>query len=494
MTVVNLSLDELNRKFRQDIFPPDWKNPQPARLYDLVIIGGGPGGMTATTVATGLDVKVAVVEKEHFGGECLSYGCIPSKAMLRCSRVAEEVRQGKEFGLEIPQGWKVNFAAVMQRVRHLQTIISPHDSAEHFKKLGADVFFGTGYFVGPNELKVGDQSIHFKKAIIMTGTQPVPLTIPGIEETDYLTNQTIFNLSALPPRLGVIGGGPISCELAQAFLRFGSQVTLVTHAGHLLPRDDILATERLQKVLEKEGMKIFTRAEVLKIEKRGKEKILHIDQSTEPVIVDEILVAIGRMPAVEDLNLESANIAYDRKKGIATNDYLQTSNPNIYAAGDVTSRYKFTHISKELSKMAVFNALYGNKEKASGLIVPWCTYTDPEVAHIGISEQEAKEQGIPIETVLVEMADIDRAILDGETTGFVKLLVKAESDQIIGATVMAAHAGDLISELGVAMACEKGLMALAQTIHPFPTQAQVFRTAAATLLKKREKVAAATSR
>lgn len=486
MAYLNTKPDEFSRKFQKDLFPSDWKNPKPIAKYDLLVVGGGPGGMTAATVARGLNAQVALVEKDHLGGECLNFGCIPSKALLRSSRLAAEIRRAADFGFEIPKNWEVDFGAIMRRVHRLQAKISPHDSADHFKKLDIDVFLGAGRFIGPNQMDVGGQTITFKKAIIATGTQPVPLKISGLNESDYLTNQTIFQLSTLPPRIAVIGGGPIGCELSQAFLRFGSQVTFITHGLNLLPKDDLIATERLQNVLEKEGMQILAQSQVQRVEKRGKEKILYLDQHSKGIVVDEILVAIGRLPAIEGLNLEQAGVSYDDHKGISTNEFLQTTNPDIYAAGDVASKYKFTHISQELSTMAVENALKGSKERNSSLIIPWCTFTDPEVAHIGLNQQEAKEKGIPTEVVMVEMADIDRAIVDEETTGFMKLVVKENTDQIIGADIMASHAGDMIAEVSVAMACEEGLMALAKAIHPFPTQAQIIRVAAKTLLKRRE--------
>jgi pyruvate/2-oxoglutarate dehydrogenase complex dihydrolipoamide dehydrogenase (E3) component len=487
MTQSNIpSQNEYNQKIREDIFPSKWNNPTTEKTYDLLIIGAGPGGMTAATVARSLNASVALVEKEHFGGECLSYGCIPSKALLRSSRLAGEMQHAKELGLEIGSEWKVNFSEVMQRVHRLQSVISPHDSAQHFKELGIDIFLGEGHFIGSNKLEVRGQAISFKKAIIITGTHPLLLNLPGLDEADYLTNQSIFNLTSLPPRLSVIGGGPIGCELAQAFLQLGSHVTLITHAEHLLPRDDRMASERLRNVFTDSGMKIFTNTQIQRVEKRGSEKIVYLDSNAEPLVVDEMLVAIGRKPTVEGLDLAKAGVTYDQQKGISTNNFLQTSNPDIYAAGDVTSLYKFTHISKELSKMAVINALNGNKEKSSSLIIPWCTFTEPEIAHIGLNEQEAKEQRISLETVMIEMATVDRAILDEETVGFVKLLVKEDSDEIVGGTIMAAHAADLISELSVAMNSEKGLIALSKAIHPFPVQAQVLRTAAETLIKKRQ--------
>jgi pyruvate/2-oxoglutarate dehydrogenase complex dihydrolipoamide dehydrogenase (E3) component len=477
------SLDEFNQNLLKDVFPSDWKNPKPAQMYDLVVIGGGPGGMTALTIALEQNAKVAIIEKEHFGGECLNVGCIPSKALLRSSRVAAEVRGAAEFGIEIPKGWKVHFPTVMQRVRRLRSTISPHDSASHFKKLGADVFLGTGHFTGANKLEVAGQTLHFKKAIIATGTQPIRLPIQGLEEAGYLTNQTVFNLTTLPSRLAVIGAGPIGCELAQAFARFGSEVTLITRGASLLPKDDSTATKRLQTVFEKENMQILLHSQVRLVEKRGKEKILHLDTSSQPLVVDEILIAVGRAPAVENLSLEKAGVLFDLKNGIETSDFLATSNPDIYAAGDVSSRYKFTHLSKELGKMAVHNALNTESAKCSSLIIPWCTYTDPEIAHIGLQESEAKAKGIAVQTVMVEMKDTDRAILDGDTMGFVKIHVKEGTDQILGGTIMAKHAGDMISELAVAMTSQKGLINLAKAIHPFPTQAEALHSAAAALVK-----------
>lgn len=428
MAKPNPFLETFQRKFKQDIFPPNWVNPKATELYDIVVLGGGPGGMTASIVAKNLGARVALIEKEHLGGECLSYGCIPSKAFLRSSRVVEEVRRSSDHGLEIPKGWKVNFEAVMQRVRNLQTTISPHDSPTLLKNLGIDVFLGAGSFTAPNKLIVGNQTVSFKKAVIVSGTHPIPLNIPGLGPDDYLTNQTIFNLFTLPPRLGVIGAGPISCELSQAFLRFGSQVTMITHGSKLLPKDDVMASERLKKVFEKEGMKIITQSNVVRIEKKGKEKLIYLDTLKEPLVVDEILVAIGRKPAVDGLDLKKAGVSSDEKTGISTNEYLQTSNPNIYAAGDVSSPYKFTHISKELSTFAVENALNGNQKKNSALIVPWCTFTDPEIAHMGLNEEMAKKRGLSVETSSVELATVDRAIVDGQTTGFVKLYVKANQN------------------------------------------------------------------
>ncbi len=482
MSTSDFPLDPFNQNLINDVFPRDWKNPKPADVYDLVVIGGGPGGMTAAIIASKLNAKVAIIEKEHLGGECLNVGCIPSKALLRSSRVAAQVRDAADFGIEIPKGWKVNFSSVMQRVRRLRSTISPHDSPKLLKALNIDVFLGTGRFRDSDKIEVAGQTLRFKKAFVATGTQPIRPDIPGLEEAGYLTNQTVFNLTSLPPRLAVLGGGPIGCELSQAFVRFGSQVHLISRGAGILPKDDPTATMRLQKVMEKEGLKLLLGSQVQRVEMRGKEKILYLDTSPQGIAVDEILIAVGRAPKVDGLDLERADIAYDAKTGIATDDFLQTSNPNVYAVGDVSSLYKFTHISKELGKIAVQNALKGGKVKQSSLIIPWCTYTDPEIAHVGLTEKEAQARRIALQTQLMELKDTDRAVLDGETVGFVKIYTQEGTEQILGATIMASHAGDMISEIAVAMSSGKGIAALAGAIHPFPTQAETVRNTAATLL------------
>lgn len=475
MSAPHLPKDKFNQKLIEDVFPAGWKNPKPKKVYDLLVLGGGPGGMTATTVATKRSISVALIEREHLGGECLNVGCIPSKAFLRSCRLAAEIRQAAEFGIEIPDASNVNFSQLMQRVRRLRSTISPHDSAAHFQKLGADVFFGNGRFIGPNELEVGGQKLRFKKAIIASGTQPASLPLPGLKEVGYLTNQSVFNLTTLPERLAVIGGGPIGCELAQGFARLGSQVTIIVRSAHLLPKDDAPASERLKKQLEREGMRILFDCHLERVERKGKEKLLFYKGSSKAVAVDEILVAIGRTPVVEGLGLEKAGVRFDPKTGIKASQYLQTSNRDIYVVSDLEPRYRFTHVSAELALFAVRNALDGHQFKRSSLVIPWCTYTDPEVAHVGLTEQDAQEKGLKIETAMMEMADIDRALLDGETEGFIKIHFEPKKRRILGATLMARHAGEMISELTTAIMAHMTLEDLARVIHPFPTQASVMR-------------------
>jgi len=466
----------------KEIFPRDWKNPKPAELYDLVVIGAGPGGMTAASLAAGYHKRVALVEKEHMGGECLSYGCIPSKAMLRSSRAADEMRNGKEFGIECSGKVSVDFSAVMDRVRRLRNAVSKHDSPSLFQQMGIDLFLGDGHFTAPDRLEVSGYSLHFKKAILATGTLPLQLNVPGLKEAGYLTNQTVFELTHLPKRLAVFGAGAMGCELAQAFSRFGSQVMMITHGSRILSHEDATAAERLAKQFEKEGIQILTNSKIARIETKGKEKIIHIE-GRSPIHADEILVALGRLPQVQGFGLEKANVSADPKNGIAVNDFLQTSNPNIYSIGDMS--YKFTHVSTEHAHLAVQNIFGSGNGRKSTLAVPWCTFTDPEIAHVGMDENEAAAKGIPVSKIQFEMADVPRAILDGDTVGFCKLFVREGTDQILGATLMSKHAGEMISELSVAIANQIGLTGLTRAIHCFPTQAEVFRMAAAALLKKR---------
>lgn len=475
MKTFYLPTDSFDRKLVQDIFPAGWKNPAPAALYDLLIVGGGPAGMVAATTAAGLKLRVAVVEKQHFGGECLNVGCIPSKAMLRSSRAAAAVRDAADYGVEVSGEWRTNFAAVMERVRRLRSVISAEDSVEHFRKLDADVFLGDGRFTARDTLEIGGQVLRFRRALIAAGTEPVRLAVPGLEDAGYLTNQSVFNLTTLPPRLAVIGAGGIGSELAQAFARFGSRVTLVTDGPRILPREDPDAAERLQRVMMKDGIAIWTGCRVSRVERRGEAKVLHADGAPEALVVDEILLGVGRVPSVEGYGLEQAGVAFDRRKGIATDDHLRTGNPDIYA---IPARYNLTHVVRELAGIAVHNACAEGQGSASALTIPWCTYTDPEIAHVGLTEQDARAQGSAVHTVMVELAGVGRAILDGETDGFVKLHVRAGHDELLGATVVAAHAGEMISELTVAMVAGIGLAPLARAIHPFPTQAEAIRAAA----------------
>jgi pyruvate/2-oxoglutarate dehydrogenase complex dihydrolipoamide dehydrogenase (E3) component len=384
------------------------------------------------------------------------------------------VRNAGQFGVIIPDGVRVDFAEVMERMRRLRSEIAPHDSAARFRDLGVDVFLGQGQFTGPDTIVVDGKTLRFRRAAICTGARAAVPPIPGLREANPLTNETVFSLTELPSRLAVVGAGPIGCELAQAFARFGSRVTLLEVLPRILAKEDSDAATIIERALRHDGLEILTAANISRVETRGNERVLHMEGRPE-LGVDAILIGAGRLPNVENIGLESAGVAFDSKKGVTVNDRLQTTNPRIYAAGDVCSRYQFTHMADALARIVIQNALFFGRKKASSLVVPWCTFTDPEIAHVGISEQEAQERGIPTNTFFQPLREVDRAILDGETDGFVKLLVRRGSDRILGATIVASHAGDMLSEVTLAIAGNLGLQTVAATIHPYPTQAEAIK-------------------
>ena len=469
--------DVHNQALVANVHPHEWLNPEPAPRYNLVVIGAGTAGLVTAAGAAGLGAKVALVERELMGGDCLNVGCVPSKALIRAARAYADVRDALRFGVEVPPGSTVNFSAVMERMRKLRAGISANDSVGRFTSLGVDVFLGDARFTGPDTVDVGERRLRFKKAVVATGARAIALPIPGLAEAGALTNETVFSLTELPRRLAVIGAGPIGCELAQAFVRFGSEVSLLEVEPKILPREDRDAAERVEKALARDGVKILCCCKVARVEKRGAEKVIHFDcdGGERELRVDGILIGIGRAPNVEGLNLEAVNVEYDRKSGVKVNDRLQTTNPRIFAAGDVCSPYKFTHNSDFQARIVIQNALFFGRAKASALTIPWCTYTDPEIAHVGLYEAQAKEKGIPVKTFVQELRDVDRAIIDGEEDGLVKIHVREGSDEILGATIVARHAGEMISELTLAIVGGIGLGAIARTIHPYPTQAEAIR-------------------
>jgi pyruvate/2-oxoglutarate dehydrogenase complex dihydrolipoamide dehydrogenase (E3) component len=366
----------------------------------------------------------------------------------------------------------------MERMRRIRAEISDVDSVHRYsEKLGVDVFLGEGRFAGPDVIEVNGARLRFQRAAICTGARAAAPPIPGIEEAGYLTNETVFSLTELPGRLAVIGGGPIGCELSQAFGRLGSRVSLFEMGSHILPREDPEAAGIVQDAFVAEGVELILYAKVVKVSMEGREKIVHVEQEgkTREIPVDEILVGIGRAPNVDGLNLESAGIAYDPRRGVQVNDKLQTSNPRVYAAGDICFPYKFTHTADALARILIANALFLGRQKSSTLVVPWCTYTDPEIAHVGMYEGDAKEKGIPVVTLTVPLADVDRALLDGEAEGFARVHLRKGSDTILGATIVASHAGEMINEFSLAITAGLGLSAIGKTIHPYPTQGEVIK-------------------
>ncbi len=469
-------LNELNRTLQANVHPLDWTNPTPAGRYNLVVVGAGTAGLVTAAGAAGLGAKVALVERGLMGGDCLNVGCVPSKAIISAARRATAVRDAKSFGVYTNDA-RIDFAEIMQRMRQLRASISPHDSASRFRDLGIDVFFGQGTFTGSNSLDVSGQTLKFKRAVIATGARAAELPIPGLQQTGYLTNETLFSLTELPPRLIVIGGGPIGCEMAQSFARLGSRVTLIERSSHIMPREERDAAELVQSEMIRDGVEFVFDSEVARVEKRGSEKIVVIRNAwhEREITGDEILVAIGRKPNLDGLGLEAVGVVSDPSRGVEVNDFLQTTNPNIYAAGDICSKYKFTHAADFLARIVIQNSLFMGRAKASRLIIPWCTYTSPEVAHVGISPSEAAEQGVELTIFTQPLTGVDRAILDGEDNGFMRAYCREGTDKILGATIVAAHAGDLISEITLAIKHKIGLKNIASTIHPYPTQADAIR-------------------
>jgi pyruvate/2-oxoglutarate dehydrogenase complex dihydrolipoamide dehydrogenase (E3) component len=384
----------------------------------------------------------------------------------------------------VPDGVDVDFAAVMRRMREVRARISPVDSVERFsEELGVDVYLGEARFATPTSIEVAGTRLRFKKAVVATGARPLLPPVPGLAEAGPLTNETVFNLRTLPPRLLVLGAGPIGCELSQAFRRFGAEVTLLEMSPNFLGQEDADATQRLRDAFERDGIDVrleTTATHVTTRDAEPRQKVVTLESKghSETISVDEILVSAGRAPNVESLGLEQAKIDFDPQRGIVVDDQLRTSNRRVFAAGDVCLSTRFTHVAEFSARTVIQNALFFPTQRLSRLTIPWCTYTSPEIAHVGLYPRDAEAQGIEIDTWVHELSDVDRAITDGETDGFVKIHTKRGSDKILGATIVARQAGDLISEISVAMAGGMGLGRLTSVIHPYPTQADAIRQVA----------------
>jgi pyruvate/2-oxoglutarate dehydrogenase complex dihydrolipoamide dehydrogenase (E3) component len=453
--------------------PADWKNPTPSGRYNLVVIGAGTAGLVAAAGAAGLGGKVALIERRLLGGDCLHFGCVPSKALLASARVAATVRGAGSWGVEAGEP-RVDFARVMERVRSLRAGIAPHDSAERFRGLGVDVFLGEGRFVAPDAVEVVGQRLTFARALIATGGRPAVPELPGLAEAGYLTHESVFTLTALPPRLVVLGGGPIGCELAQAFRRLGARVALVSQEARLLSKEDPDVSECLARRFEAEGIVLHLGARATRVESQGTVKRVRFERDgVEGVVEGEaLLVATGRAPEVGGLGLEAAGVRHG-PPGVEVDEHLRTSNPRVYAAGDICSRFKFTHAADALARVALQNALFFGRKKASALVIPWCTYTGPEVAHVGLTSHEAEALGAV--TLTVPMSSMDRAILEGDTEGFGRIHVDAKSGRLLGGTLVGAHAGENIGELSLAMTEGLTVGALANTVLPYPTRGEVLK-------------------
>ena len=417
--------------------------------YDLIAIGGGTAGLVAAHGAAGLGARVALVERARLGGDCLNTGCVPSKALLRSARAVREVRAAAALGVSAGPP-AIDFGAVMSRMRQRQAHLARHDSEERLRSAGVDVYFGSAVFAGRREISVGNRRLRFSRAVIATGGRPTAPPIPGLADAGYCTNETVFDLQALPKRLLVIGAGSIGCEMAQAFALFGSDVQVADVADRPLAREDADASAIVRRQLESDGVRFRLGAPLAAVRR---------DEA------DAILVAVGRAADIEGLNLEAAGVR-SAADGIFVNQRLQTTNPRVFAAGDVASAYKFTHAADAMARIVVQNALFFGRRRTAALVIPWCTYTAPEVARVGEIDGPA---------ITVRLAEIDRAVLDDETDGFIR--VHHERGRIRGCTIVAPHAGELIGHVAHVMRSRGSLSDLSATVFPYPTYAEGLRKA-----------------
>ena len=464
----------------ENLHPSAWSNPHPADHYNLVVVGAGTAGLVAAHGAAGVGAKVALIERDLLGGDCLNAGCVPSKALIRTSRLYAEMRQAEQYGARTPTDVDVDFTAAMARMRRIRTRISRVDSIRRLNEAGVDVFFGEGRFTSTDTVVVAGVTLRFKKAMIATGSRPAMPAIPGLAEAGYLTNENVFDLTELPRRLLVIGGGPLGCELAQAFCRFGAKTTISQDQPLFLPKEERDAAQILSNSLARDGVEVRLNTTAVSVRMEGGEKVVDLvsDDYKSSVAVDAILVGTGRAPNVRGMDLEAAGVEYDETSGVRTDDFLRTSNPRIYAAGDVCLEHQYTHTADASARIVVRNALFLGRQRLSTLTIPWCTYTDPEIAHVGLYAREALKQNIPLKTFTIPMHDVDRAIIDAEQEGFIKIHVREGTDRILGATIVARHAGEMINEITLAMVAGVGLRTLADVIHVYPTHADAIKQAA----------------
>src|SRR5258706_3929368 len=435
--------DAHERQWLDNVHPSDCRNPVPAATYSRGVVGAGTAGLVAAHAAAALGAKVAVIERNLLGGDCLNVGCVPSKAILRTSRLYAEMRSAEGYGAQVPADVRVDFPAVMQRMRGIRARISLADSVRRLSAAGVDVYFGEARFTGADALTVDGAKLRFKKALIATGARPDTPSIPGLAEAGYLTNENVFDLTTLPRQLLGIGGGPPGCGPAQAFGRFGAQTIIAQNNPTFLPREERDAAQILSDAFARDGIDVRLNTTAVNVRVEDGQKLVDLVSAgyESTVAVDAILTGTGRIPIVAGLNLEAAGVDYDTTTGIRVDDFLRTSNPRIYAAGDACLEHKFTHTADESARIVVQNALFLGRRRLSALTVPWCTYTDPEIAHVGLYVWEARERDIPVKTFTIPMHEVDRAISDGEEAGFVKIHVKERTDRILGATIVARDAG-----------------------------------------------------
>ncbi|PCJ28261.1 MAG: pyridine nucleotide-disulfide oxidoreductase [SAR86 cluster bacterium] len=448
---------------------------------NVVVIGAGSAGLVVSLIVAGAKAKVILIEKHKMGGDCLNTGCVPSKAIIRSGRIMSYIRRAKEFGIEAAEG-RVNFAQVMGRVQGIIKTIEPHDSVERFTSLGVECISGDARIESPYTVSVNGRRINTRAIVLATGARPLVPPIPGLDQIDYLTSDSIWSLRELPARLLIVGGGPIGCELAQAFSNLGSQVTQVDMAERIMPREDEEVSKVIMQAFERQGIKLLTAHKVLKFGLADGVQFMEAQHEGKTVRVefDKVLLAIGRKANVEGFGLEELELALNPQGTVEVNEYLQTSYPNIYACGDVAGPYQFTHMASFQAWFASLNAMLGGlwRSKINYNVVPWATFTDPEVARVGLSEQEAIAENIAYEVTRYEMDDHDRSLADGEAHGFVKILTVPGKDKILGVTIVGYHAGEQIGEFVFAMTHGMGLGKISAVTHIYPTLSEANKFAA----------------
>ena len=441
---------------------------------NIVVVGAGSAGLVSAYIAAAVKAKVILIERHKMGGDCLNTGCVPSKALLRSAKVANYMRRAEEFGIEAVSVKPV-FDKVLKRVHRVIREIEPHDSIERYTELGVECIVGEAEILDPHTVRVGDRDITTKSIIIAAGARPFVPPIEGLEAINYLTSDNVWELQEQPKRLVVLGGGPIGCELSQAFSKLGSEVTVVEMMDQLMGREDSDVAETIKHNFEQSGIRVLVNHKAVRVSSSG-ERVLHCESDSGPVEVpfDEILVAVGRKANSDGLNLEKQGISLRPNGTVETDDYLRTAVPNIFACGDITGPYQFTHTAAHQAWFAVVNALFGfaRKFRVDYRVIPWATFTMPEVARVGLNENDARDKGIDYEVTRYGIDDLDRAIADGEAHGFVKVITPRGKDTILGVTIVGHHAGDLIAEYVLAMKYRLGLNKILGTIHLYPSLAE----------------------
>ncbi|MEK6704982.1 MAG: dihydrolipoyl dehydrogenase [Bdellovibrionota bacterium] len=449
--------------------------------YNVVVIGGGSAGLVSAYIAAAVKAKVALIEKHKMGGDCLNTGCVPSKALIRSAKILSYIRRAPEFGLDRTEV-RFDFANVMERVQRVIGKVEPHDSTERYSKLGVDCIQGAAKIVSPFEIEVNAKRVTTKNIIVATGARPLVPPITGLDKIQYMTSDTVWGIRKLPKRLLVLGGGPIGCELAQAFSRFGSEVSIIEMAPRILIREDVDVSSFVTEKFKKDGIKVLTTHKAKFFETNGSQKWLICEANGNEVRIefDEVLLALGRKANVTGFGLEDLGVEISKRGTIEHDEFMRTNYPNIFVCGDVAGPYQFTHTAAHQAWYASVNALFSpvKKFRTDYRVIPWCTFTDPEVARVGLNEQEAREKGIGVQVTKYGLDDLDRAIAEEEDNGFVKILTTPGRDAVLGATIVGSHAGDIIAEYVAAMKHGFGLNKILGTIHIYPTLAEANKYAA----------------